>query len=237
MKIDEHITRKIKNARKGFALTGAGISAPSGIPTFRGPNGFWKDKDPFSPKSFRENPQLVWHWHEEMREMMRKATPNPAHYALTEIQNSFDDFAIITQNIDNLHQEAGSKNVIELHGNIYRNKCNECGKKFGEIQSEEIPKCDECGGLIRPDVVWYGEIIPLHALQKARELVEDCEICLIIGTSGMVQPAASLPLLARENGAYTLEINKEETVITSYLDDSLFGDVSEILPELSKTLL
>ncbi len=237
MKFDEIMIEKIKNAKRGFALTGAGISVPSGIPTFRGEDGFWKDKDPrelASQMEFRRDPELVWNWYNERRAKIRQAGPNAAHYALAKLEDSFDEFAIITQNVDNLHQQAGSKNVLELHGNIFRNKCNECGKPFGNINSKEISHCNVCGGLIRPDVVWFGEVLPGDVLENAMQLSKNSDICLVIGTSAMVQPAASIPLLSRENGTFVIEINKNITVISSYVNESIFGDVSIILPELSK---
>jgi len=237
MKFKRIVIEKIKSAKRGFALTGAGISAPSGIPTFRGENGFWKDKDPrelASLEGFEKNPELVWDWYNERRAIIRKTKPNPAHYALTEIEDSFEQFAIITQNIDNLHEEAGSRNVIELHGNIFRNKCSECGKLFNDIEQLEIPRCDECGGLIRPDVVWFGEALPKEVLQRAIQWSELSDICIVIGTSAMVQPASSLPLFARENGAFVLEINKNKTVISSYANETILGQAETILPELSK---
>ncbi len=237
MKIDERIVERLKKAKKAFSLTGAGSSAPSGIPTFRGNEGFWNNKTPFSIRAFEENPQKVWEWHQEIKKMIKEKDPNPSHFALAKMQKFFKDFAVITQNIDNLHQRAGSVKVIELHGNIYKNKCNECGKVFGEIDSEKIPKCGKCGGLIRPDIVWFGEPLPYRALMKARVYAESSDVCFVVGTSGVVQPAASIPLIARENGALVIEINKEKTVLSEHLDFSIFGDASEILPELCERLL
>lgn len=237
MKIEIEVINRIKKAKSAFSLTGAGSSAPSGIPTFRGSEGFWKNKTPFSLDSFIENPQAVWEWHLEIKEMMKKKSPNPSHFALAKMQNIFNKFAVVTQNIDNLHQKAGSNKVIELHGNIYRNRCNECGKVFGEIDTKEIPKCDRCGGLVRPDVVWFGEQLPFKALITSRAYAESSEICFVIGTSGVVQPAASIPLIAREHGAFVIEVNMKRTVLSDHLDYSIFGDASVILPELYERLL
>lgn len=237
MNLEEILIDKINKAKKGYALTGAGISAPSGIPTFRGEDGFWEKKDPHelaSQSGFRKDPQMVWDWYNYRRDIIRKSEPNPAHYALVELENSFDDFVVITQNVDNYHQDAGSKNILELHGNIFRNKCNKCGKIFGVVNSKEIPKCDICGSYIRPDVVWFGEPLPKDVLERAWKWSEDSDICFVIGTSAMVQPAASLPLISRENGAFVIEINKNSTVISSYVDRSIIGDVTSILPSLSK---
>ncbi len=236
MKIDDKILKKLRNAKTAFALTGAGSSEPSGIPTFRGNDGFWKNSNPFTVEAFIENPQKVWEWHLEVKEMVKKKLPNPVHLALAKMQIVYRNFAVVTQNIDNLHQKAGSNKVIELHGNIYRNKCNDCGKIFGEINSEKIPICDRCGGLIRPDVVWFGEPLPYKALIKARAYAESSEVCFVIGTSGVVQPAASIPLIAKENGALVIEVNREKTILSEYLDYSFLGDASEILPELYERL-
>jgi NAD-dependent deacetylase len=237
MKIDGEILKKIKSSKTAFALTGAGSSAPSGIPTFRGNDSFWEDKTPFSLDTFKENPQAVWEWHMEIKQMIRKNSPNPSHFALAKMEKLFEDFAVVTQNIDNFHQEAGSSKVIELHGNIYRNKCNECGKIFGEINEKKITKCDKCGGWIRPDVVWFGESLPNDALIQAREYAEKSDICFVVGTSGVVQPAASIPLIAREYGAFVIEINLGETILSKHLNYSILGDASMILPELYERLL
>jgi NAD-dependent deacetylase len=232
MKIDDTVVKRLKKAKKAFTLTGAGSSAPSGIPTFRGNEGFWENKNPFTIQAFEENPQEVWKWHQKIKKLISEKTPNPSHFALAKMQEIFGEFTVITQNIDNLHQRAGSVKVIELHGNIYKNRCNNCGKDFGEIDSEQIPKCDRCGGLIRPDVVWFGEPLPYRELMKARLKAEDSDVCFVVGTSGVVQPAASIPLIARENGAFVIEINTEKTVLSEHLDYSIFGDASEILPEI-----
>ena len=237
MKFDKILIDKIKQAKRGFALTGAGISAPSGIPTFRGEDGFWKDKDPHelaSPSGFSKDPELIWNWYNYRRKIIRNSEPNSAHYALSKIEDSFEEFTIITQNVDNFHQQAGSKNVLELHGNIFRNKCNECGKLFGDINSKELPHCEVCGGLIRPDVVWFGEALSREVLETAWQWCENCDICMVIGTSAMVQPASSIPLISREKGAFVIEINKNSTVISSYVDESIIGDVSTVLPLLCK---
>ena len=240
MEYRKNVMESVKKAKRGFALTGSVISAPSGIPTFRGEDGFWKDKDPHelaSPSGFMKDPELVWDWYNYRRKIIRNSEPNPAHYALTKIEDSFEDFTIITQNVDNFHQQAGSKNVIELHGNIFRNKCNECGKLAGDINSKELSHCEVCGGLIRPDVVWFGEALSREVLETALQWCEDCDICLVIGTSAMVQPAASIPLISREKGAFVIEINKSSTVISSYVDESIIGDVTTIIPELSNIRL
>lgn len=239
MDIKKETIERMKNAKRGFALTGAGISAPSGIPTFRGKDGLWKDKDPrklASQSGFRSDPDNVWQWYNERREMIKEKEPNRAHYSLTEIQKMIDNFAVITQNVDNLHQEAGTDNVIELHGNIFKNKCNNCGKSHGELKSDNPVECDKCGGLIRPDVVWFGEPLPEDELNKAWEYAKNSDIVFVIGTSAMVQPAASLPIISIEHGGYVVEINAERTVISEYVNDGYYGDVAEVLPELVESV-
>lgn len=230
----EQICREIQKSSNGLAFTGAGVSAPSGIKTFRGSDGIWKEKDPeelASPRGFKKNPQMVWDWYNARRRKIGKVEPNAAHKALKTLEKYFDKFWVVTQNVDNLHREAGSGEVIELHGNIFRNKCNSCGRIINEdIESDKVVKCEECGGLIRPDVVWFGEPLPEDAIEKARDRAVQCDICFIVGTSAMVQPASSIPLVARENGALTVEINRERTVISDYVDVSLSGDAAEILP-------
>ncbi len=228
---------RLKKAYTVVVLTGAGISAASGVPTFRGENGLWKK---FRPEklanfyTFSQNPELVWEWYQWRRELIYKVKPNLAHYALVDFENIFPEFCLITQNIDNLHQEAGNKKIIELHGNIMRNKCSSCGKPYeGDFDLKNgIPKCSDCGELIRPDVVWFGEFLPQEAIQKAQEMAMASEVFFSIGTSAVVEPAASLPYIAKGNGAYIVEINIEKTPLTSSADEFLQGAADKILPEL-----
>ncbi len=232
----EEVRKRLKEAKKVVVLTGAGISQESGIPTFRGRDGLWKNYKPeelATPEAFRRNPQLVWEWYNWRREIIRKAEPNPAHLALVELEKRYPFFYLITQNVDGLHQRAGNKNVLELHGNIWRNFCFECGKEYrGEI-TPEVPRC-ECGGYIRPGVVWFGEPLPADVLRKAWEVSAQVEVFLVIGTSGVVQPAASLPLVAKEHGAWVVEINPQETALTPWVDASLRGTACQLLPEIVK---
>lgn len=237
----ENLINALKNAKKVAVLTGAGISAESGVPTFRGENGLWKK---FRPEelanfdAFMRNPELVWEWYQYRRSLIYDINPNPGHYALAELEKKYDSFHLITQNIDGLHNIAGSENIIELHGNIRRNKCAVCNKQHnGEIpvDRKEVQKCD-CGGLIRPDVVWFGEMLPGDAIRMAFSAAENCDLFFSVGTSALVQPAAHLPIVAKESGAFVVEVNPDRTVITSHLDEHLHGPSGEILPELVKLL-
>lgn len=237
----QRLIQKLKSAKSVAVLTGAGISAESGVPTFRGENGLWKK---FKPEelatfdAFIRNPELVWEWYNYRRKLIMEVKPNPGHYALVELENLFPDFALITQNVDNLHRRAGSKNVIELHGNIERNYCIKCGRRYDDINlalEMKVPKCD-CGGLIRPDVVWFGEFLPPDAWEKAEMSASRCEVFFSIGTSGIVYPAASLPQIAKRSGAYTVEINIERTDLSWFMDEVIIGKAGEVLPELVKKL-
>ncbi len=237
----QKLIQKLKSAKSVTVLTGAGISAESGVPTFRGADGLWKK---FKPEelatfdAFIRNPELVWEWYNYRRKLIMEVKPNPGHYALVELENLFPDFTLITQNVDNLHRRAGSKNVVELHGNIEKNYCIKCGRRYDDINlalEMKIPKCD-CGGLIRPDVVWFGEFLPPDAWEKAEMAVSRCEVLFSIGTSGIVYPAASLPQIAKRSGAYIVEINIERTELSWFMDEVIIGKAGEVLPEIVKKL-
>ncbi|MEB3816431.1 MAG: NAD-dependent deacylase [Desulfurococcales archaeon] len=206
----------LKKSRYAIAFTGAGISADSGVPTFRGPNGLWRRYKPeelASPWGFQRNPRLVWEWYAWRMRIIARARPNPAHYALAALESMGVLKAVITQNVDGLHQRAGSKRVIELHGNIWRARCTRCGHKWllKEPPSEdELPlRCPRCGALARPDVVWFGEPLPERALREAFEEAEKADLVLVIGTSGVVEPAGSIPVYAKRSGAKLVNINPE----------------------------
>ena len=222
-------------------LTGAGISAESGIATFRGEDGLWKKFKPeelATVDAFSSNPKLVWEWYMYRRQIVNEVSPNPGHYALVELENKFDNFTIITQNVDGLHQRAGSRNVIELHGNILRNRCLDCNKIHTDIEvhpDQGLPLC-ECGGYIRPDVVWFGEMLPPEAIDDAVHAADRADLFFSIGTSAVVHPAASLPLIAKRNNSYVVEINYEPTVISDIVDESIIGKSGEILPQLISKL-
>jgi NAD-dependent deacetylase len=223
---------------KLVALTGAGVSQESGLRTFRdAQSGLWaqyKPEDLASPQAFARDPKLVWDWYAWRREAVKGVRPNPGHYALVEFERRFSDFFLITQNVDGLHRMAGSLNVLELHGNIQRVRCSGChtlAEVWGD-DSDSVPRCVSCGGLLRPDVVWFGEALPRDQLEAAVEAARSCEVFLSIGTSGVVQPAASLAHAARNRGAVLVEINLEPTPLTPKAHYFLQGKSGEILPEL-----
>ncbi|EDY34361.1 transcriptional regulator, Sir2 family [Aciduliprofundum boonei T469] len=228
------------SAKRIVALTGAGISAESGIPTFRGTGGLWEGypvEKVATVEGFDRNPELVWRFYNERRINIARAEPNEAHKVLARLENLYD-FWVITQNIDGLHSRAGSKNVVELHGNIWRVKCTECGIRYYnyEVPLREIPpRCKRCGGLLRPDVVWFGE--PVYDVDKAYELAESCDVMLVIGTSAQVYPAAYLPRLAWSKGAKIIEINPQETPISRYANFVIREKATKALDELYRGLL
>ncbi len=228
----------LRSSTRVAALTGAGVSQESGLRTFRDAQaGIWaqhKPEDLASPEAFRRDPKLVWDWYAWRREAIKGVRPNPGHYALVEFSNRIPEFTLITQNVDGLHRMAGSLDVLELHGNIQRVRCSECGRFVEDWQEtiNEVPRCTACGGLLRPHVVWFGESLPRAELESAVEAARSCEVFLSIGTSGVVQPAASLPYAARNRGATLVEINPEPTRLTSKVDFFLQGKSGEILPAL-----
>ncbi|KPU63004.1 NAD-dependent protein deacylase [Thermococcus sp. EP1] len=237
----EEAAKLITHSRFLIAFTGAGISAESGVPTFRDKGGLWekyKIEDVATPEAFKRNPGLVWEFYKMRMQLMKNARPNSAHLALTELENMGILKAVITQNIDNLHKMAGTKTVIELHGNIYSVKCSNCEykenlletRKLDEfLREEEIPKCPKCRSFIRPDVVWFGESLPQGTLQKAFKLAERADVCLVIGTSGQVFPAAYIPYIVKDSGGYVIEINPKESGITPIADLFLKGNAGEIM--------
>lgn len=232
------LIRILRSAQKVAVLTGAGISAESGVPTFReAQTGLWAQYDPqqlATPHAFRENPRLVWEWYAWRRKLVTDAAPNAGHYALAQLAARLPGLTLITQNVDGLHQRAGSQDVIELHGNLTRTKCfeNEHAVETWPETAEVPPRCPICNGRLRPDVVWFGENLPQLALQSAIRAAAACDLFLTVGTSAIVQPAASLPLTALENNVPTVEINPQATPITPYIDFVLNGPAGEILPAL-----
>src|SRR5438093_4004128 len=236
------LIERLRSARRVVALTGAGVSAESGVPTFRDAQaGLWSKFDPeelATPRAFRRNPRLVWEWYAWRRKLVADARPNPAHEALAEMEKTFPEFHLITQNIDGLHQRAGSQKVIELHGNITRTKCFDEGTivpswtDTGDVP----PKCPNCGGLLRPDVVWFEEPMPETETALAFRLSANCDLFFSIGTSAVVYPAASLPHEALARGATVVEINPESTALTQKAHFVLTGAAGVILPELLATL-
>lgn len=232
---------RLKNAKIVSVLTGAGISAESGVPTFRGEEGLWKKfrpEDLANFDAFIRNPKLVWEWYNYRKQLIRQVVPNAGHYALSKMETLFPEFHLITQNVDDLHRKAGSEQIYELHGNIMRNRCVDCNKRIDEMPQSSpdvLPRCD-CGGLIRPDVVWFGESLPPFELQRSFDAARNSDVFFAIGTSAVVQPAASLPIEAKHEGAYVVEINIEATAISKYVDETILGKAAEILPCLVEQL-
>jgi NAD-dependent deacetylase len=230
--------RIIDDSTNVTVLTGAGISAESGIPTFRGENGLWRNfrsEDLATPEAFSKDPQLVWEWYEWRRKIVRDAKPNAGHYALAELENQIPTFTLITQNIDGLHQLAGSRNIIEMHGNLWQIRCTKCDKiEYNhEVPFRELPPmCKQCNSIGRPNIVWFGEIIPMTIIDRALIAIEKCDVMLIVGTSGVVEPAASLGLIAKQAGKPVIEINLERTPNSGLYDLSICGKSGEILPLL-----
>jgi len=242
MTIPAELLQRLAAAKSVTVLTGAGVSAESGVPTFRdAQTGLWAKFSPeelATPRAFQRNPRLVWEWYEWRRKLVADAKPNPAHLALVEMQSLFLQFHLITQNVDGLHQRAGSRNVIELHGNITRTKCSEEGtivstwKDTGDVP----PKCPACGGLLRPDVVWFEEPMPEPEMRQAMTASTHCDFFFSIGTSTVVYPAAALPLEALRSGATVVEVNPQPTPFTAQAHFSLAGAAGVVLPELLKAL-
>ncbi len=238
----EKLLKNLKTSSAVAVLTGAGISAESGVPTFRGNDGLWKKFKPEELANFNafiRNPDLVWEWYAYRKKLIARVRPNAGHHALVELEKMYPQFTIITQNIDNLHRRAGSKTVFELHGNIERNYCIDCGAQYRneELLSETAaPRCKKCHGLIRPDVVWFGEDLPVDQWEKAEQAAITADVFFSIGTSAIVYPAASLPFQAKEHGAYVVEINPEYTPLSDHSDETILGKAGEILPQLVQKL-
>lgn len=228
----------LRSARHVVVLTGAGISAESGVPTFRDVmTGLWAQYNPqdlATPQAFVRNPKLVWEWYAWRLELVSKVQPNAGHLALAELERRVPRFTLITQNVDGLHQRAGSQRVIEIHGNITRVKCFDEGTVIEQWEEtgEIPPRCPNCGGLLRPDVVWFGEALPEDAFNDAALAALACDVFLSIGTSGVVEPAASLPRVGLRRGARVALINPEETPLLSEKVDFLRGPAGSILPAL-----
>ena len=230
----------LRSAPAVACLTGAGVSAESGVPTFRdAQTGLWSAFDPLrlaSPDGFADDPGLVWRWYMERLGGVEKATPNPGHWALAEMARRWPGFALITQNVDDLHERAGSPDVIHLHGNIARFHCHRCGAahslQAGERTAAQPPHCLACGGNVRPSVVWFGENLPNDALDGAVEAVTNCDLLLVVGTSGLVYPAAELPQIAKRAGSRVIEINPQPGPLSPLADISLRGASGVILPRL-----
>ena len=260
----------LRRADRVAVLTGAGISAESGIPTFRGKDGLWNRYRPeelATPEAFEEDPLKVWQWYLWRMRLIAKAEPNPGHVAVAHFEKLFPSFLLITQNVDGLHKRAGSENVVELHGNIFEGKCRACGKVYSieefeslfplasasflaslseeefrkrvleELTEKDLPECLYCGSVVGPGVVWFGESLPEEALERAWRFSESCDVFFSVGTSALVQPAASLPMVAKRGGATLVEVNPERTPISPYCDFVFRDSASVVLPRISEALL
>lgn len=226
----------LSRAKRIVVFTGAGISAECGVPTFRGNDGIWKKfkpEDLATFEGFRRNPELVWEWYRMRKEVMTTVNPGPGHLAIVALER-FYKVTVVTQNVDNLHRRAGSSVVHELHGNIERNFCTGCGKFYADpdldLARVSVPRCGRCGGNIRPDVVWFGELLPEQEWNAAVEAARWSDVFFCVGTSGVVYPAASIPSVAKQAGAMIVEVNVEPTELTPLMDESIIGLSGEVLP-------
>lgn len=239
----------IRSSKQIAVLTGAGVSRESGVPTFReAQDGLWEKYDPqelATPEAFARNPKLVWDWYSWRRELAGKAKPNPGHYALAELEKLYPKTVVITQNVDDLHEQAGSRDVVHLHGEIERNKCfADCQGDGTRIdittlkwdQEQGPPACPHCGQPVRPAVVWFGENLPQDKLARAVRVSLDCDLMIVVGTAGLVTPAASLPFHAREKGATLLEVNPTDSAITPITHIKLDAPSGEALPYVIEAL-
>ncbi|MCS6836583.1 MAG: NAD-dependent deacylase [Anaerolineae bacterium] len=238
----------LRAAQRIAILSGAGASKESGVPTFRDAmDGLWAKYDPTqlaTPQAFRANPRLVWEWYAYRRDLVRQARPNPGHYALAQLQHLRPQTVLVTQNVDELHEQAGSHQVIHLHGRIFQTKCfADCRGSPTLVDEDALPPtevvpppCPHCGAPLRPNVVWFNEALPIEALQRAYDAFATCDLALVVGTSGLVHPAAGLPYLAKQRGVPLIEVNPHESAITHQSDIWLDAPAGEVLPRLLEGL-
>jgi NAD-dependent deacetylase len=244
---EERLAERLSRARRVTAITGAGVSAASGIPTFRGAQGLWRSFRPeelATPEAFARDPGTVWEWYAWRRELVSRARPNRAHEVLAAWSRSrrFERFALVTQNVDGLHERAGTRGVIRFHGSLFEVGCwNACGGPPRRWPDERVPfpemppRCPHCGGLLRPGVVWFGEPIPPEALSASLDAL-DCDVCLVVGTSSVVYPAAGLAAEAKRRGAFTVEVNPEATDVSASLDLAIAAPAEVALDEVESLL-
>jgi len=242
--VDEAVDEALEKAARALrqtsflaVLTGSGVSAESGIPTFRGADGLWQKyraEELATPQAFARNPTLVWEFYDWRRQLISRAQPNAAHLTIAMMEKRCGEFMLVTQNVDGLHSVAGSRRLIELHGNIWRMRCLQEGKTVEnrEVPLKEIPPRCSCGGLMRPDVVWFGEALSHSNVEAAFRCARQCDVMLVVGTSGVVQPAASLPVVAKQKGACIIEVNLEETPISRLADFAFYEKACAALPRL-----
>jgi len=239
--IEDILTQIPSKIESVAVITGAGISQESGIPTFRGADGLWKQYKPeelATPYAFRKDPKLVWEWYEMRRQIIKKANPNPAHYTLVEMEEFFENYLLVTQNVDGLHEKAGSKNIIEIHGNIWRARCTNCNyKEFLNTPLQEIPpRCIRCNSLMRPDVLWFGENYDVETLSIVQEFFQKVAMLFVIGSSGQVSVPVYLAKEAHLNGAIVIEINPDFSSYSHFADFTLRYKAAESIPILWKYL-
>lgn len=231
----------LAGAARIAVLTGAGISAESGVPTFRGAGGFWRGQSAMelaTPQAFLRDPEAVWEFYRFRIAGLEEVGPNAGHRALVDLEDLCERFWLITQNVDGLHREAGSRNVIELHGSLGEAHCQACSYRCSsrDLPGQPVPVCPQCGGRLRPAVVWFGESLPGPALADSEEAMQQCDVMIVVGTSGVVEPAASFARWARSRGARIVEINLESTPISEVADVSLFGPAGVTLPSLVRRI-
>ena len=240
--IPDALIEALRSSRHICVLTGSGISAESGVPTFReAQTGLWERFDPHelaTPEAFQSDPELIWKWYRWRRELIAKVEPNAGHKALVDLAGQVNEFTLVTQNVDGLHQRAGSQNVIEFHGNLFEDRCFVEGRVVTDEYdaSATVPTCPACGSNLRPGVVWFGEAIPQNALQDSMTAASSCDLFLSIGTSSLVWPAAGLADTARAAGATIVEVNPDTTPLSNATDFQLNGNAGTILPELLERL-
>ena len=239
----EALIDRLARAEYLVVLTGSGVSQESGVPTFRGEDGLWnryRAEDLATWEAFERDPELVWRWYDYRRQVVFDVEPGPAHQAIVGLEQAAPSFLLVTQNTDGLHTRAGNSDPVELHGNIWRARCTreQTVAELADCPLESIPpRCDACGSLLRPDVVWFGEPLPVEAYEASYRAATTCDAMLVVGTSAVVRPAASLPLVAKHNGAYVVEVNTGYTPISALIDATLIGRAGDILPDVAERLL
>lgn len=231
------VRERLTQARRVTVLTGAGISADSGVPTFRGTDGLWRNfraEDLATPEAFERDPRLVWEWYNWRRELIATKQPNQAHEALAILEGQVKDFWLITQNVDGLHRAAGSTKLSEIHGNIWKVRCTGCGTIADnrDVPMRLLPSCSGCESLLRPHIVWFGESLAPEDINRIYAALEGCEVLLIVGTSGLVYPAASFAPIAKSAGAFVVEVNLDSTPNSNLVDISLQGRAKDLVPLL-----
>lgn len=238
---NEETRRALRSARRIAVMTGAGVSAESGVPTFRGAGGLWRNRSVMelaTPQAFARDPLQVWEWYSWRRGLIAACEPNAGHIALVELERGAEHFTLITQNVDGLHTAAGSQAVLELHGNIWKLRCTQCKgvREHRQQPLDRLPHCNHCGALERPHIVWFGEPLEPAILDSAAEAASSADVLLVVGTSGVVQPAASLAYLTQRAGGFVAVINVEQTAHSDALNAMLMGPAASVLPELVEGL-